>query len=401
LGVFGSTTSTTRTQGTIAAPKNLSLPKGVAASIGVALLLLVWGAGVWYYTIGRKTLFKPEGKYVPPAEQVLPDADSDALPVAPAPAPATAPARQPSTVPVPAMAPHQIAVHPAPTEAATKVDACDKAIADAGIKLPADFQVLATGAYRGRDLDFRVGRNGHRASQIDVIVNSPGKPVALMLGAYDPVVWNLSWTSGTRIVAVYVGGYEPQQLVGPGANGHTLISSYEQKEKNPCPYFYLGGESGLATVNPAARRVFGKPVDMVYPVGKEGSVFVGSGASPGSFSYTRTPTPAPEPRNPLLAEEGIDFAIKMGQLRKATAADGELWAKAVTQNGRIAQDLPPVAGQSQAGFAPPPDRVYIVQSREFIFPDGLYGAHSVTFVVPPGVPKPRGNPGHSAVYVVQ
>jgi hypothetical protein len=399
VGVFGSTSSTTRAQGTIATPQQW-LPKGMLVSAGLVLLLAAWGAGVWYYTIGRNTIFKPKA----PAARLVPSADPG-LPVAPTPA-TSAQALSPQAVSQPDVAsfapvatkpalPETVEPEPAPK------DACDAAIAAAGIKLPADFQVLATGAYRGRDLDFRVGRNGNRASQIDVIVNSPGKPVALMLGAYDPVVWNLSWTSGTRIVAVYVGGYEPQQLVGPGANGPTLISTYEQKEKSPCPYFYLGGEGGLATVNPAARRVFGKPVDMLYPVGKDGSIFVGKGASPGSFSYRRTPTPNPEPRNPLLAEAGIDFAIKMGQLRKASAADGELWARALTQNGHVAQDLPPVVGQSQAGFAPPPDRVYIVLSREFIFPDGLYGAHSVTFVVPPGVPRPRGNPGHSAVYVVQ
>ena len=78
-----------------------------------------------------------------------------------------------------------------------------------------------------------------------------------------------------------------------------------------------------------------------------------------------------------------------------------LWAQAMKQNGRVPVDLPRVAGGSEGGLAPPPDNVYIVQSREFIFPDGLNGAHAATFVVPPGVPRPRGNPGHSAVYVVR
>jgi hypothetical protein len=62
--------------------------------------------------------------------------------------------------------------------------------------------------------------------------------------------------------------------------------------------------------------------------------------------------------------------------------------------------VPPVAGQASAQPVAPPSNVYIVQSREFVFPDGLYGAHAVTFVVPSGIPRPRGNPGHSAVYEV-
>ena len=36
---------------------------------------------------------------------------------------------------------------------------------------------------------------------------------------------------------------------------------------------------------------------------------------------------------------------------------------------------------------------------EITIPAGLYGAHSVTFIVPKGVPSPLGNPGHSTVLV--
>jgi hypothetical protein len=32
-----------------------------------------------------------------------------------------------------------------------------------------------------------------------------------------------------------------------------------------------------------------------------------------------------------------------------------------------------------------------------IFPADLYGAHSVTVIVPRGVPRPTGNPGHSRI----
>jgi hypothetical protein len=34
----------------------------------------------------------------------------------------------------------------------------------------------------------------------------------------------------------------------------------------------------------------------------------------------------------------------------------------------------------------------------FRLPEGLYGAHSATFFVPKGVPRPTGNLGHSVLY---
>ncbi|TAK54671.1 MAG: hypothetical protein EPO25_06280 [Gammaproteobacteria bacterium] len=36
--------------------------------------------------------------------------------------------------------------------------------------------------------------------------------------------------------------------------------------------------------------------------------------------------------------------------------------------------------------------------KRFTFPSGLYGANAATFLIPKGVPKPVGNPGHSAIY---
>jgi len=40
-----------------------------------------------------------------------------------------------------------------------------------------------------------------------VAVNQRGTPVVLMLGAYEPTVWNIGWTQGTQIVAVMASGY--------------------------------------------------------------------------------------------------------------------------------------------------------------------------------------------------
>lgn len=75
------------------------------------------------------------------------------------------------------------------------------------LKLPADHAVFAAGAYAGRSTGFQIDQSGHEATQIDVAVHSPGKPVVLMLGAYEPNIWNIGWSEGTRILAVLASGY--------------------------------------------------------------------------------------------------------------------------------------------------------------------------------------------------
>lgn len=59
-------------------------------------------------------------------------------------------------------------------------------------------------------------------------------------------------------------------------------------------------------------------------------------------------------------------------------------------------------GDRVGGAAPQQLEAYSVPShylvkKQFVYPAGLAGAHSVTFVVPAGAPEPLGSPGHSRV----
>lgn len=217
----------------------------------------------------------------------------------------------------------------------------------ADLALPADAVVYAAGAYAGRKAGFQIDQSGHEATRIDVAVNSPGRPVALMLGAYEPTVWHIGWSPGTRILAVLVSGYHRQAVAGLPPAVPLLNSSYDNR--GPCGYFYVA-ESRLAELNPMARRVFGLPVGMVFPADKAGRVVV-----------------------------------------------GDAWVDAVMQNAPQ-PDVPPVAGRGVPRPPGPPMHKAYVVLKPFTLPADLYCAHAVTFIVPRGVPRPQGNPGHSAVY---
>ncbi len=266
------------------------------------------------------------------------------------------------------------------------------------LKLPPDFSVFAAGAYSGRKLAFQIDQSGHEGTQMDVAVNSPGKPVVLMLGAYEPTVWNIGWSPGTQILAVLVGGYHRQAVAGLEKETPVLVSSYDNR--GPCGYFYVTpAPENLALLNPLAKRVFGRAVDMVFPANK-GKVLIGEALVAGTRLVTSTAT-TPESFHdktaPMAGPAGVEDAVRKGLLRRATAADADAWADAVLQNSPQ-RDIPPVAGQGVPKPPKPPMYNTYVVLKPFTYPAGLYGGNSVTFLIPKGVPKPDGNPGHSGVY---
>jgi len=97
----------------------------------------------------------------------------------------------------------------------------------------------------------------------------------------------------------------------------------------------------------------------------------------------------------LAGQAGLEKLLADGVLRRAQPSDLHGWREAQ----RRAQGLPSlsVAGGQNEAISNSPFRPYVVQGP-MTFPSGLYGGHSATFIVPKGVPRPQGNPGHSAVY---
>jgi hypothetical protein len=265
-----------------------------------------------------------------------------------------------------------------------------------GLFLPDPVRVYAAGAYAGRKLDFQIDQSGSQATQMDVAVNSPTIPVVLLLGAYDPTVWNIGWTTGTKVLAVHASGYHRQVVAGLPKGTPILTSTYE--EKGPCGWFYVT-ESSLTGLNGISRRLFQHSVDQVF-LAKEGRVLVGEVLNPGSALVTSPDTPPEsffDKTAPLAGQAGLTDAVKKGLIRPATSQDIDAWVEALAA-AQSNRDVPPIAGIGKPKPARPYAHHAYVVLKEFALPAGLYGAHSATFFVPKGVPPPVGNPGHSAIY---
>lgn len=274
-------------------------------------------------------------------------------------------------------------------------DPTPAACAFPGLALPARAKVFAAGAYGGSRQAWQIDDSGHEATRMDVVANQPRAPVVLMLGSYEPTVWNVGWTPGTRILAVLVSGYHRQVVTGLPASVPVLVSSHDNK--GPCGYFYVSGERARR-LNPIARQVFGRAVDMLY-VAHGGKVVIGDPLPPDVALVTDRKARAPEsfrrPDSQLAGPAGLEQAVRDGYLRPATPADVDAWFIALQASPRH-EDVPPIAGG-----APRPHismiRGYVVL-KDYTLPPGLYGANSATFFVPRGVPRPRGPLGHSTLY---
>jgi hypothetical protein len=274
------------------------------------------------------------------------------------------------------------------------------------LQLPPDTVIYAAGGHGSecKPLGFQIDQSGLMARRADAIVNEPNRPVALLLGAHDPTVWNIEWTQGTRILAVLASGNYSDAVSGLPKNTPVLLGVKKNKHARTCISFYVESPTkndfvkneNREKINKISKEAFGRPADHIVHFDKGGKIHIGEPLPSGAKTITSPDTPPDsfhDPNAPLAGEPGLTDAVAKGLLRKATMADAEAWSEAIAQ-----RDIEPVAGQ---GFPKPQKPVlynaYVVL-KPFTYPSGLYGAHLAIFIVPKGVQKPEGNPGHSTVY---
>jgi uncharacterized protein YecT (DUF1311 family) len=265
-----------------------------------------------------------------------------------------------------------------------------------GLQLPDSYAIFAAGGYSGRKVGFQMDQSGHEATQMDVVVNYSPRPVVLMLGAYEPTIWNIKWTPDTRIAALLVSGYHRQAVAGLDATVPVLNSSYDNR--GPCGYFYVSERENPEKLNKTSRSLFGRPVDLVYR-SKNGEIVMGDPVPAGEKLITSESNP-PESfydRTALIAGlAGLEEAVRKGLLRKATGADVQAWVNAEIANAPK-RDVPPIAREGYPKTRRPGTYHAYVVLKPFTYPAGLY-ENRATFFIPKGVPRPQGKPGHSDVY---
>lgn len=258
------------------------------------------------------------------------------------------------------------------------------------IKLPPNLNVYAAAQKAGRQLDMQIDQSGYQATQFDVTVNSPIKPVALILSAYEPSIWNIEWTEGTKILAVVATGYHRQAVAGLPESTPTLIATNDNKSH--CGWVYFN-EKTLNDVNPFSKKMFGKAVEMFH-YANNGKAVIGSADLGNAKLLTSQDTPVSrfiDKTRPRAGQAGIRDAVSQGILRPATMADADAWGarKAKLKNN---DSLPFVAGavDRQPFRGPFGSNVYVIL-KPFKFPAGLDADYLPKFYLADGVPRPEGD----------
>ena len=257
--------------------------------------------------------------------------------------------------------------------------------------LPESTEVHVVGLYKGqKELDVQLGPSGHETTQIDVVVARTPAPVILVLSAYDPVVWKVGTAPGVTLAGVLVSGYHTQALIGiPRATPYRVLS-HEQSQG--CEVFHAHSTHEAAQSERRIMALVGRGIDKYYGSAAASVVHVGDSApsSPGDVTYSSDLTLADYPvvRSDIPAGvKGIDELQRRGKLRLATAADIAAWAGDSRQQSTLTTYL-------RLGM------VYVVLD-EVTLPPGLFGAHRRDFIVPAGVPKPRGPKSHCNFYYLK
>ncbi|HUL82839.1 MAG TPA: DUF2339 domain-containing protein [Gammaproteobacteria bacterium] len=310
----------------------------------------------------------PLAKYSPPATVQAAPAPSA---LAAAPQPASVDGRAP---PAPAASPPAVAT------------VCDRWVE----ALPAVYDLLAGGAYKGKPLSFAIDSTNHVAGSFDVFVNMPDHDVVLMLGAYEPSVWTIGWSPGTRIAGVWVSGYYEQRVTGVDAA--TPVLETHSGGSSGCPRFHVSTDQAAAVGN-AAQKVLMRAPSRVLIADDAGRLRFGDTAARAQVEHADV-LPAESFRDtsvPSAGDAGLDELIRARRLRRATNRDVENWQRYAQAAGIRSGSLSIPSGSSE------PVRTFVVLGP-MTFPSGLYGAHLAFFIVPKGVERPTGDPGHSQIF---
>ncbi|MDR0665282.1 MAG: hypothetical protein LBF86_07175 [Helicobacteraceae bacterium] len=233
--------------------------------------------------------------------------------------------------------------------------------------IPKNATVYAVGS-GGKELLMQIDDSGKNAGSVEISVNLPDETVILLLGAYQPTIWHLSWTNKTKIAAVLFSGYHKQIVTGIDTDRVYL---------SQCNFRYIESAAEYA-LNEFSLATFKKPIS-AFIYSQNGYANIG-GISSKLITYEKF-KPEKYATTKLHGQLAIAEAVKKGQLKVATAEDCK---KATTNSG---------CDRFRNG--------YILIDPEFEFPNGLTGAHSITLIIPYGMSVPKGDRGHSDIIIIE
>lgn len=248
-----------------------------------------------------------------------------------------------------------------------------------GDVLTYDVNLSTDSAHRLPQKDAVLDRGSDTAVPIELLVNEPGKKVALRLTSYYPAIWNVRRTEGTNIVAVVANGNHGQAVVGLSRSvpvSATSTESYsrfkECRNRELTNWINKNAISVEKVTLTVASGTIGKPDFDPNNISLE----IGSRLLSEFELQTEV----------LPGRRGLRQLVANDVLRKLTPKEGHYFLSSLKP--------PPFAG---SGDTSDRESSYILLEKTML-PAGLAGGFSVNFYLPSDVPVPDGELGHSSIF---
>ena len=201
------------------------------------------------------------------------------------------------------------------------------------IDFSSNIQIFAGGSYGGKNIKYQIDKSGHSSTIFDVTVNSPDKPVGLILGSYGPSVWHIHRTKGTKIEGVVAYGLLRQVVAGLPKDTPILDGSNGRKcdKYNDFGLYFDKPRDDFfqKRINQKSQQLFDRNISKIYRA-KRGNLALGKPIRTNTKLYSSIET-SPESfadQSELPAgQAGLKVLIKKGKIRKLTKADKERWAQ--------------------------------------------------------------------------
>lgn len=284
------------------------------------------------------------------------------------------------------------------------------------IPIPENVSVYAIGAKKGKPIDVSFGAN-RNSYVFDLYVNSPKKPVVLILWAYEATLWKINLSEGTQLAGVIAGGYYTQIITGVSQNLPVFLTHYAGhiRTVGPCrPHRFDSNDANAHNaVKTYAEWVLERPVTNFHLVknDEKGEIHLGEtvnnktvftvmneDANSAGMIYSSSQ---------FYKAETLTQGINNGMIRKATEMEINSWNKQRSAiDTEIYEETLKKLGQSKAdeelrkqlvreNYGPPlliiPREAYVVLNSGYTVPLGI----EEYFILPHGTKPATGGYGRS------
>ena len=250
-----------------------------------------------------------------------------------------------------------------------------------------DDQVILFGAYGGDALSSTTIAGQDEVTVSALVVIEPGAtPLYVMLASFGPMIWRFEGAV-SRVRQVVLLGSGPRGVTGVE---RARVAAWTETHQGLPVSFFSPDSPEAAAFRAIVENALGRPIDVMA-----GSYSVGTLALPSAtVTPSARPTHVPPGFDPAVYQLGLWFTpggiVDIDPASVISIAPAEPY-EVLPQGFGLAQLVASGALEARR------DRYFYIARPIPRFPAGLYGAHSVTFVLGTGVPMPAGTPGHSCV----